>query len=207
MKPLFVLLFCATLYSCQNPSDQILKDFKKVNDSLVKSLNKGALIDPYTHYYHELMSNAPNYPGRLEGAKALYTATEELAVRVDSMQEILKRKDPDGEGIGIAEKVLTHTPPGDSLRKAMLEVSDRCYAALLSPDKKPALDSIFSTVKEYTTPANWNGEVFSQTPTVAAQTILVALKSRCMSAATLTMQDIHEQLMDPSAERRLKRHP
>ena len=207
MKPLFALLFCAVLYSCQNPSDQIVKEFKKVNDSLEKSLNKVALIDPYTHYYNELMANALNYPGRLEGAKALYTATQELTLRVDSMQQILKRKDPDGEGIDIAEKVLTHTPLGDSLRKAMLNVSNRCYAALLSPEKKPALDSIFSTVKEYTTPANWNGEVFSQTPTVAAQTILVALNSRCMDAATLTMQDIHQQLMDPAAERRLKRRP
>jgi hypothetical protein len=197
------------LYSCQNPSDQILKEFKKVNDSLEKSLslNNGTLINPYKNYYDDLMLHAMSYPGRLEGAKALNTATEELTVRVDSIQDILKRKDSVGEGIGVAEKVLTHTPLGDSLRKAMLEVSDRCYAALLSPDKKPALDSIFSTVKEYTTPANWNGEVFSQTPTVAAQTILVALKSRCMSAATLTMQDIHEQLMDPAAERRLKRHP
>jgi hypothetical protein len=201
MKPLFVLLFCAVFYSCESPSDHILKEFKKVNDSLVKSLNsldksldKGGLIDPYTNYYNELMVLAMNHPGRLEGAKALYTATQELTVRLDSTQEILKRKDPDGEGIGIAEKVLTHTPLGDSLRKAMLEVSDRCYAALLSPDKKPALDSIFSTVKEYTTSANWNGEVFSQTPTVAAQTILVALKSRCMSAATLTMKDIDENL-------------
>jgi len=194
MKPLFALLFCAAVYSCESPSDKIMKEFKKVNDSLTQPGEKILAVNGYTYYYNRLLLKEPNHPGRLETAKVLFATMQVLAARIDSVQELLRTTDSVGETVGVAEKILIHTPLGDSLRKAMLEASDRCYAALLSPDKKPALDSIFSTVKEYTTPGNWNGGVFSETPTVAAQTILSALESRCMNAASLTMKDIDENL-------------
>lgn len=163
-------------------------------------------VDGYSIYYYEIQLKAgaggTSETGAGAGAVAtflstatdLFNATNHLVARVDSMQAVLTNKDSVGETSGIAEKVLVNTPLGDSLRRAMLEVSDRCYAALVSNGRKQALDSILSTVKEYTAPDNWNSQVFHEIPTAAAQTILAALESRCRNAAGLTLKDIDEHL-------------
>ncbi|MBN9382332.1 MAG: hypothetical protein J0H74_16305 [Chitinophagaceae bacterium] len=193
MKPFFplcILLFAA----CESPSSQIKKSFQTVNASLEKSNQVVLAKGQYALAYNNIQLHRDKNPQLAAKADSLYAMAEEARLYVDQLKQRLLAVDSVGETIGPAEKLLVHTPAGDSILTYLQKISWYAHGGLTTKEKTHRLDSALNEARNSSGEKDWMSAYFKQTPTVGALTILSKIQSDFLHAASITLEDIDQHL-------------
>jgi hypothetical protein len=184
------LLFCA----CKSPSERFLDAFKTVNASLERS-NKAIMEkNDLTVVYFSIVDKAEKNKDLAQKADSLYLTTQQTLALIGRTEATLEQMDSAGGNTEIAEKLLSHTPLGDSIRTAVLNVSLRCHQGLVTATKRSSLDSLLEQSMAVVNAKQWDGQQFVGEPTAAARTTLEFFQMQCTQAAILTLKDINDHL-------------
>ena len=195
MKKLVPSLLSLFLFgSCHSISDNILHSFQTVDSSLERSNKQVFKDNMYTYYYLEIKQKGNKNPGWVRHADSIYLTNHNTVALLERIKQILQEKDSIGEDSQIPAQLLIRTPLADSLKTSLISVADRCYAGLISPDKKSSLDSCLRDIQMIRSSQDWMVQYFSNTPTVAAITILNYFKMECVKATTITLANIDNNL-------------
>jgi hypothetical protein len=193
----FLLL---SLCACKSPSQQILDEFNKVNASLDSS-NKAIDArmreisnDDYKYYYTLVKKKAGKNPVLARQADSLLAAIDEAVTRIRATSDVLRDKDPTGDNTTISQRLLVHTPLGDSLRISVEQMIRHSESVCAGFEKNYSIDSVISDIKEITIPKHWYHDNFPDQPSVATLVILNALESDCKKAAVMVFKQIDANL-------------
>lgn len=156
--------------------DRTLEKFKAINDSLSQKTAPSPL------------------PVK---AGPLLLAMHRAIRYVDSAHDLLQAKDTSGVNLHVADALLVHTPLGDTIRSAMLDLMSRCRGYITDRQKLDSLDKIFDNCKTVLAPDYWYREDFNGTPTVAALTILAVLRSDCVRGANFAISGRNDGIHEP----------
>jgi hypothetical protein len=186
----FIFLICI---SCKSPSDKILEDFKKVNESLEKN-NDLLKKNSYEFKYRLIQLEGAKHPELVKYAGNLFNATDTAIHYLEKLQEMLNLADSSGTDLDVAGNLLVRSPNGDTLGILLQQVSKTAFACPIGANSKSELGRILSDNEAMFTRPDWEKDYFELTPTVAAITILSKFKNDVISAATLVMDDMAGQV-------------
>jgi len=170
----------------QSPSDKILENFRKVNESLEK-LNEAA---------DSSLGNTDLAGFEKSTADSIDHVLNEAAAYFMRIHSELEESDTKGEKLDAAEKLLIKTPKGDSLYNHLFAVYD--------PGIKYSDDSAgrqrFLWLKK-DNKDKWLEKYFKMVPTIAAQTIVSKFRSDCSSVRrSIARQVTQESKKKPTSE-------
>jgi len=202
----YLLFFALTAYDfviggCASPSDQALKKFHDVNDSLKASNN--ALNDTLgCEMAYMLIQQHDNGDPKLTGpADTLYAATRTASSYIELLKAQLMAADSIGDKTEPAAKLLLRTPASDSLRTMLLDVYTKAHQCFIGQDSIAQLDKVMANIGELRTRTDWTPPFFKESHTVAAITLLVWLKMECTNAANLSFFTVLHQLKKNATSR------
>lgn len=193
MKYTAVVFACCLLFShCKQKtkSEEILDEFKKVNESLTVS-NKKLEENSYIQNYLLIKTNQHAKAELTPFADSLYIAVELALQFTEKLREILRPANEDDAGIVTK---LIEGPNGDTLGSRLLIVSDKARLCPIHADKKPALDEALSAIEIIRTDNNWKKRYFDKAPAIVASTILSKFQNDIRNVAGLTMLDMAGQI-------------
>jgi len=149
---------------CKSPSDKILDDFRKVNESLEK-LNEAA---------DSSLGNIGSVGFKKSTADSIDRILNEASAYFMRIHGELGQLDAEGEKLDAAQKLLIKTTKGDSLYNYLL--------AVYNLDIKYGADTAgmqrFIWLKE-DNKDKWLEKYFKMVPTIAAQTIVSKFRNDC----------------------------
>lgn len=199
---LIIGFFGGSAYVAHKVGQNNLEKFKTINDSLhtandhVMAANDAAirpksLIDAqaFREYDEEIQSKAGRNKTLASNAQSLVAVTRDAIELLQDTKASLNAKDTAGKNTHLGEQLLANTELGDSIRKALLDVSALCRISWVSTDKKATLDSILAPISWKLLQSDLKG-----TPTLVVLVRLSHLESQCQRAANLTLADIDEHL-------------
>ena len=190
----YLSIFLIFLSGCHSVSNNILDSFKTVNASLTKSNEVIANQNTCDLAYFEIKQKGDKNKALERNADTLYGAYKRAIDLLEKIKETLTEQDSVGDKTNSSADLLVHTPLGDSLGKAVLEVPRDCYAALISPGKKSSLDNTLNDTKLIISHKDWIQENFSNAPTSGVITMLNYFKMELTAATAITLSDIDGSL-------------
>lgn len=156
-------IFLLLVIGCKSPSDKILDDFKRVNESL-DSLNAAA-------------------DSRINATDSISLFLKNTASYLNIISTELGKSDPTGEKLDIAGKVLIGTSKGDSVYQFMMRVFDLGIEHSTKEEDKKSFYKFKESAKD-----EWLEKYFDKIPTVAAKTILSKFQNDCVNVAIFVQQ-------------------
>jgi len=199
----YLLFFALTAYdivisgcgcASPSPSNEILKKFKEVNDSIEASNN--ALNDKLgcEMAYMLIQQHDNGDPKLTEHADTLYAATRTASSYIERLKAQLMAADSIGDKTEPAAKLLLSTPASDSLRTMLLDVYSKAHKCFVGQDSIAQLDKVMANIGELRTQTDWTPPFFKDSQTVAAIKLLAWLKMECTNAANLSFFTVLHQL-------------
>lgn len=187
---LYILLILSMFLftKCKSPGDQIKDAFVKVDKSL-KSANE-ALDISLENIYKQIDSKRSYNQGIASKADILYFATIHVGKLLDSLKQVMLRKDTTGTNIDLATKLLIDTKTGSDLTEGLLNVYNQVNSSSINSSSKKILDSTLHNLSDIKKDKTWIKKYFEATPTIAAVTILTKLKNDCFNAAAIVLKDV-----------------
>jgi hypothetical protein len=187
-----LLSFMFSLTCCISPGNEIKKAFDTVNKSFAltnaikdKSLSGTYLsIDSLRKKDEQLASKAD----------AIYSVTLHTTNFIDSVKNFMMELDSSGGSVEVPGKLLVNTKTGNDIAEKLLNVNLVIATYHADATTKATIDSALQPLKEIRTTADWTKFYFSNTPTIAARTVLSKYENDCKEAALLALSDIKRRL-------------
>lgn len=155
IKIIIPVIICMLL-SCKSPSDKVVEDFKKVNESLEQ-----------TNKAYDTMNQKAKFTGlNLAMADSLRNLFDKSYSFMDHLKFQLDSIDPGGDKLDAAGNLIIKTPAGDTLYYYTMGIGN----ALITYGDS-SLRKFYTSFKVYDK-GTWLKRYFRQVPTVAALTIL-----------------------------------
>jgi hypothetical protein len=186
-------IFLAVCISCKSPSDKILEEFKKVNESLDKS-NDVLKKNSYEFKYRLIQLEGAKHPELVKHAGNLFSAADTAIHYLEKLQETLNLADSSGTELDVADNLIVRSPKGDTLGILLQQVSKTALACPIGANSKSELSRILSDNEVPFTKPDWKKDYFELTPTVAAITILAKFRNDVLNATILVMDDMAGQI-------------
>ena len=183
----FILL--AICISCKSPSDKIVEDFKKVNESLDNSndiLSKNSLEIKY----RRIQLEGAKHPELVKHAGNLYTAADTAIHYIEKLQEMMNLADTTGTDLHVSGNLMVRSPSSDTLAILLQQVSKTASACPIGANSKSGLSSVLADLDAIPANPGWKKNFFERTPTIAAITELNKFKNDVIRASTLAMDDM-----------------
>jgi GldM N-terminal domain len=187
------LIVAFFLVQCKSPSQKIVEAFKTVDNSLDNSnYFTNSSIDAL---YLSIDSSRKTSLTKVAYADSVYSATKNAYKYLDSLKEVLKRKDPTGADLELATSVFIKTKAGDTLLQKLSDVCRHSSSWPIDKSKQSSLDSALVPIRELQIDKNWKKFYFEGTPTVAAITILSKFQHDCINPTIITLRDIKDNVL------------
>ncbi len=186
-----LLLFAA----CKSPSERLMDNFKKADDSL-KGANAVVLgRDSLTILNLAILARQQQNPRLAVTADSLYLLTITAIDFIDSIKNTLTAKDTSGENTGLAIKLMEYKNTGILLYEYISGVYHYSVKSIITTSKGRQVDSSFADIASIPSASIFIQKYFKGTPTTGAITILTKFKVDCTRAAAITLNDIKDNLV------------
>ncbi|MBX3238476.1 MAG: hypothetical protein KIT80_06785 [Chitinophagaceae bacterium] len=193
LQRLILLSFSLLLLTtCQSPSDQIKDAFNKVDKSLETS--NEVLNNSLENIYNQIVLKRNNNKDLTTRADTIYFRTTKTCSFLDSLKQVMLKKDTTGTNLDLATKLLFNTKTESDLTENLLSVYHSINSYSVDTSTKATINGTFQIFGEIQADKSWAKKYFETTPTIAAVTILTRLKNDCSNAATIALKDIHQRL-------------
>ena len=153
----FILL--AICISCKSPSDKIVEDFKKVNESLDNSndiLSKNSLEIKYARIQLE----GAKHPELVKHAGNLYTAADTAIHYIEKLQEMMNLADTTGTDLHVSGNLMVRSPSSDTLAILLQQVSKMASACPIDANSKSELSSVLADLDAIPANPGWKKNFF-----------------------------------------------
>lgn len=198
LKITILALLILPFYSCRlqsrPPANALIK-----NDSLQEMLDRvRSASDQLTTFYSDITRKAGNNKEAARKADTVYHAVQIVTTLIDRTMALLQEKDNVGSDTLVFKWLLSNTPLGDSIRIALTSLSEACFTAMSSPDKKASADSSEPQIFLQNFGLDqWNSPSCPNMPTVTVEQTLAVLELGCTMVAIQTLANISYSLNAP----------
>jgi GldM N-terminal domain len=182
------ILFVLVCSRCQSPSDKIVADFKKVNESLDKT-NAAVGRNSLELYNRTIQGNKEKNPALAQTADSLFHSFNRVYDFIDSLKQQLL-VDSSGTDMTISDKLLLQSGAGNELMSKLAAVNKYCYLGLTDTGKKTELDGVLHSIQNLEKGATSLEQYFKNAPSIAAVTILSKFQNDCINATNMVLWDI-----------------
>jgi len=151
----------------------------------------------YSDFKRMVTANPGKHPDWAHNADSLYYMIRAFSLRTATVRKDLLDKDHYAldsrlTDRTLAQKTLTHTPLGDSLRLGLSAVVECCYHIMLGHDSKWHVDLDLGDTKENTQVMKWNSTFFHR-GTWDAASQLGNFTRDCEQAATGIFEEMSKR--------------
>lgn len=194
--PIFTILLLLAIAGnyCKSPSNKIVDEFKKVNDSLDSGNTQLLTRNTLELNTIQIQLHGEKNPALAQKADSLYQVAGSAFDYMQALKQQLQYHDSTGERTDITDSVFFQTDAGNELISKLVALNDYCYYALADAGKKSKLDSAMHDLQEFKTGEDPLGRYFKNLPVVGAVTVLNKFQNDCLNTSCIVLRSIKEQL-------------
>lgn len=186
-----IFYFLLQSISCTSPSDEILKEFDKIEKSM-DSISIKYESNTIDGLYKSILKNKTSHKLEVQNATLIYRQSTKIIEIIKNACIDLQMLDSSGENLDKAYTYLSMNNRGINLYRAILNLYK--LANKLGHEINPASEQALFDIPIKTNYAIWLQDYFKDIPTVAATTILNKFNNDCKIIAEQVLSEIKKKI-------------
>lgn len=186
------VLMMLCLAACNSRQEKLIASFEKVNESLEET--RSPVLQSVDELYQDLNVVRNGHDSLAKLADETYAAHQAAVEWIDYLLREMLRQDPTLNDDKLPGKLLVATADGDTLKERLLTLHHLIQRYGAANDSNLSAAYPKEAFQKIETDPRWLSNYFDDIPSMAAMTILKALKNNCEAGTKWVLSDIKKRM-------------